>query len=224
MTGAFTYVETLVLGACLVTVAYLTAAVTRRTGRISAGMLAAGLALVWFLLIFQMARVGAFEGGSPDARRAQAVAMIVPLLLGLLIARRLGRGTIASAMPLPSLVGIQVYRLVSITLVLAVAKEAVPPWLGLPIALGDLAVGVSAPLLARALKDAPGGYAVVTRAWNGLGMLTAALAMLLTTTTGKEAGFFLTLYPLVLIPTYLAPVSLLLHAAVTSLAPRPRAS
>lgn len=212
MMGLFAYVEALVLGACLLSIAYVAAAAALRTRHISTGVVAAGVSLVWFLLIFQMARVGLFEGGSPASRSAQAIVMIVPLVLGMIAAWRLGRGAIAAALPLPSLVGIQTYRLTSITLVIAVANEALPPWLGLPIALGDLAVGLSAPLLARALKEDPGSYAIITRTWNWLGMLIAALAMLATTATGKDAGYFLTLYPLVLIPTYLAPVSILLHA------------
>jgi hypothetical protein len=212
MMGLFAYVEGLVLGACLLTIAYVAAAGALRTRHISSGVVTAGISLVWFLLIFQMARLGMFEGGSAGARRAQAGVMIVPLLIGLIVAWRLGRAAITATLPVPGLVGIQTYRLASITLLIAVAKEALPPWLGLPIALGDLAVGLSAPLLARALKENPRGYAIITRSWNWLGMVTAALAMLATTATGNDAGYFLTLYPLVLIPTYLAPVSILLHA------------
>lgn len=214
MTALFTYVEALVLGACLLTIAYFTAATAVRTRHISTGVVVAAVTLAWFLLVFQMARLGAFEGGSPGARRAQVAAMVIPLILGLLVAWRVGRGTLTAALPLPSLVGIQAYRLVSITLVFAVANEALPPWLGLPIAIADLGAGAAAPLLARALTHHPHGYAIVTRAWNLLGLTAAALAMLFTTAAGREAGYFLTLYPLVLIPTYLAPVSILLHALV----------
>ncbi|HWP37684.1 MAG TPA: hypothetical protein VNL18_09065 [Gemmatimonadales bacterium] len=210
MSGLFTYVEVIVLGAALSVVIYAAAAATLATGSAARGTAIAAIALAWFLVVWELARLGVFEGGRPGWRTALGLAVLLPVMTTVLARGALSR---SATMPAPgSLVSLQAYRLVSITLLIALAGEALPAWIAVPWGLGDLAVALVAPPLGAALGRGRTGASRAHLAWSAAGVAVVVFGLAVVLITGRTAGYFLTLYPLVLIPAFLGPCSLLLHA------------
>ncbi|MBI3981912.1 MAG: hypothetical protein HY337_03310 [Gemmatimonadetes bacterium] len=209
MSGLFTYVEVVILGAALSIVLYVAATAALATGSAGRGAAAAAIALVWFLIVWELARLGVFEGGRPGWRFALGLTAVLPVAGGL-TATGLSRRLAAAAMP-GSLVSLQAYRLVSVTLLLALAGEALPAWIALPWGIGDVAVALTAPAVGAAVGRMPGGAPRAQLMWTAGGVAVVVFGVTVVLLTGRTAGYFLTLYPLVLIPAFLAPCSLLLH-------------
>lgn len=157
---------------------------------------------------------------------------LVPLfVLGpiglLLLVRRLSpavRQVIAS-MALPGVVGVQLYRLIGAVFVILFAAGQLPAHFALPAGWGDVVVGLSAPLVALALARGVRGARALAGAWNAFGLLDLAVAVgmgtgllvpLLLPDLGVQPApaAAMGIYPLVLVPTFLVPVSVLLHLVV----------
>lgn len=92
----------------------------------------------------------------------------------------------------------------------------------LPIALGDMAIGITAPWVLMALARRPGfASSAAFRAWNWFGVLDLIVAVsigglsafLATGAAGEITTAPMTHMPLVLIPGFLVPLFLMLHAA-----------
>jgi hypothetical protein len=96
----------------------------------------------------------------------------------------------------------------------AYASHALPGWLALPIGSGDILVGIAAIPLATRLRRGSGGRGTAVHLWNISGMALAAFTAVASLAAMRTAGYFLSLYPLVLFPTFLAPASFVLHLLV----------
>jgi hypothetical protein len=210
MSGVFVYVEVLVLGAALSVVIYAAAAAALATGSAARGTVIGAIGLAWFLVVWELARLGVFEGGRPGWRAALGLAVVLPVVIAMLA---------RDAMPWPvtapspaSLVSLQAYRVVSIALLIALAGEALPAWIAVPWGAGDLAVALAAPPLGTALGRGRTGAPRVHLAWSAAGVAVVVFGVSVVLIAGRTAGYFVTLYPLVLIPAFLGPCSLLLHA------------
>ena len=89
-----------------------------------------------------------------------------------------------------------------------------------PAGIGDVVVGLSAPLVALAYARNPIRNAGWVKAWNAFGILDLTVAVTTGFITSPSALFsyeppneLITVFPLVLIPVYLVPLSILLHLA-----------
>jgi hypothetical protein len=114
-----------------------------------------------------------------------------------------------------SLLALQVWRIEGLAFLVLMALGQLPALFAVPAGLGDLAIGLSAPLMARNLHRR--GLAI---AWNVFGLADLALAILLgvTASPGPTQLFFttptaaaMTAFPMALIPTFLVPLSIGLH-------------
>ena len=111
-------------------------------------------------------------------------------------------------------------RVVGVVFVILMAQGHLPAAFALPAGLGDIAIGVAAPFVARRLAREPRGAEAVTGAvrFHVLGLLDLVVAVslgvllglpgLLEVTPSTEA---LTLLPLALIPTAAVPLAIALH-------------
>jgi hypothetical protein len=210
MSGLFVYVEVLVLGAALSVVLYAAAAAARATGSTARGTAIGAIGLAWFLVVWELARLGLFEGGRPGWRAALGLAVVLPVVIAML-ARSVVPWPVTAPSP-ASLVSLQAYRVVSIALLIALAGEALPAWIAVPWGAGDLAVALAAPPLGAALGRGRTGAPRVHLAWSAAGVAVVVFGVSVVLIAGRTAGYFLTLYPLVLIPAFLGPCALLLHA------------
>jgi hypothetical protein len=123
---------------------------------------------------------------------------------------------------LPALIGVQVYRVIGLVFLILLAQGQLPAHFALPAGWGDVAVGVSAPLVALALSRGVRGARTLALAWNGFGLLdlvvavgmgTGYLAPLLAPALGAQVdpAAAMARFPLILVPTFAVPVSVLLH-------------
>ena len=135
------------------------------------------------------------------------------------------RRTVAAIQP-ASLVATQVFRIVGLLFVVLwttgspPAPFTLPAHFALPAGWGDFAVGLAAPLVALALaRQAPGARALAL-GWNTLGLLdllaavglgTGYLLQVLRPGVPAEPAGAMTVYPLVLIPTFGVPLGVILH-------------
>jgi hypothetical protein len=162
------------------------------------------LVVEWFALRGALARLP----GVPAA-------IFLPLLVGLpILLRSKLVGRVLDATPWPWLVGVQVYRVFGGVFLVAWAAGQAPTIFALPAGIGDFLTG----LLALPVAFSGGrGRAV---AWNLFGLLDLLNAITLGFLTAPgptqlivpDAPSIVANYPLVLIPAFAVPSSILLHA------------
>lgn len=129
------------------------------------------------------------------------------------------RRTVA-AIPVERLVATQVFRLIGFIFLPLLALGALPAHFALPAGWGDVAVGLAAPLVALALfRRAPGARALAV-GWNTFGLLdlvaavglgTGYLLQALRPGVATEPAAAMTVFSLVLIPTFAVPLGIILH-------------
>lgn len=126
-----------------------------------------------------------------------------------------------AAVPLPALVGVQLYRVIGAVFLVLLAQEQLPAHFALPAGWGDVAIGLAAPLIAVALARGVRGARPMGIAWNVLGLADLAVAV------GMGTGWLAPLlapalgrvppapamgaFPLILVPMFAVPVSVMLH-------------
>jgi hypothetical protein len=119
-------------------------------------------------------------------------------------------------------VGIQLYRALGVIFLMLYANDKLPGLFAWPAGVGDILVGVLAPVVAIAYARAPRENADLVTAWNVFGILDLVLAVGTGFATSPSQFQLLdldrpnelvSLFPLVLVPAYLVPLSILLHLA-----------
>ena len=170
---------------------------------------------MWFAIASAVAEVG-FLGGGQVAPTFES--------FGLRVAAPLAIGAVAIALfePLrrllsdpdvqPALIAVQTYRVVGGVFLVLLALGALPALFAISAGAGDVLIGLTAVAAARSIRGGQVGRAVL---WNALGLLDLVVAVglgvtlqLVATTPGTAP---LTVLPLVLVPTFAVPLSILLH-------------
>jgi hypothetical protein len=118
----------------------------------------------------------------------------------------------------PSLVALQVWRLLAITFLILLAQGQLPALFAVPAGVGDILAGLAAPFVARRLRE-PGGRSLAL-GWNVFGLLDLIVAIGLGVTLNpgplqvfhtSPSTAVLTTFPLTLFSTFFVPLSMLLH-------------
>ncbi len=179
------------------------------------------LLAAWFFLAVWL--------GATDKLTAQGappvgigVAILLPLA-GFVADRRLGGRLFGGLLrlDLPALIALQTFRIVGVVFVVAWMGGALPAGFALPTGLGDMAIGLTAPLVAAAVVRRRPHHLALARLWTVLGMADLVIAVTSGVLHGRSpigllaAGPVTTdamaRYPLSLIPTFLVPLALMLH-------------
>jgi hypothetical protein len=176
----------------------------------------------WFIFASATSLAGWYGGA---ARRAPTIqyGLVIPILLGVLLFWQwpLLRRAL-SAVPNQWIVGIQFYRALGVIFLILYAAGRLPGLFALPAGLGDVAVGLLAPVVAIAYARSPDGAARRVRLWNLLGIADLVIAVttgFLTAPSPLQVAAFdrpnvlIAMFPLALIPVYMVPLSILLHFA-----------
>jgi hypothetical protein len=188
--------------------------------RIAAFRISAVILISWFLVALALGLAGAYKA-APDRVPTIQYGIFIPLVIGAwLIWRSPAVGRIIDAVPQPWIVGVQFYRALGVVFLILYATNKMPGLFALPAGIGDVAVGLLAPVVALAYaRDARQNAGRVTT-WNILGILDLVVAITTGFITSPSALFsyepaneLIAIFPLVLIPVYLVPLSLLLHLA-----------
>jgi hypothetical protein len=179
----------------------------------------------WFLLAIALASVDAYRGAADRIPTIQ-YGILIPILIGGLLIWRLPRlARIIDALPQHWLIGVQLYRALGVIFLILYATGKMPGAFAWPAGLGDVLVGVLAPVVAITYRRGPRENADLASAWNLFGLADLVVAvttgMLSSPSPFQLLAFDLpnelvSRFPLVLVPVFLVPVSVLLHLASLS--------
>ena len=188
-----------------------------RTFRFSAAIL-----LGWLAVAIALAAMSVYHAGANTIPTIQ-YGILLPILVGtLLLWRSESLARILDAVPQQWIVGVQLYRALGVIFLILYATGELPRLFAWPAGVGDIAVGLLAPVVALAYAWAPRDAAGLVRAWNVFGILDLVVAV----TTGfltapsllqpiefHPNSELMSVLPMVLIPVYLVPLSIMLHLA-----------
>ncbi len=149
--------------------------------------------------------------------------VVVPITIALL-ALRLSPALrrVVAAASLPALIAVQVYRTIGIVFLILLTLGQVPAHFALPAGWGDIAIGLTAPLVALAVARGVRGGRTLAISWNvfalldllvAVGMGTGFLAPFLAPDLGTRVppAAAMGVFPMILVPIFAVPVSVLLH-------------
>ena len=190
----------------------------RTNGKSIATLLAA-----WLLVILAVAYIGVFGGDSRysmDVPIPLGVAALLPIALYILWFRlsTAFRGFVLALNP-AVVTAIHTWRIGGIVFLILLAKKMLPPSFAYPAGLGDMAIGITAPLVAIAIsrkKISPrlqfvwqlaGAADLIIAIAAGVLSSDSKLGILAHGTSTRLMG----LLPLCLIPTFIVPLLLILH-------------
>jgi hypothetical protein len=166
--------------------------------------------IAWFVVVLSAAVVGIFHtpGDSPPA--AIGLAVVIPPAIVLWRALRSERFRVwARSLDLRFLTLMQAGRLAGFVFLVLAAIHALPSGFAVPAGLGDVAVGLTAPLVALYLVDR-----ARTRRWPYLAWTTFGIIDLITAVTLgvlHSGTDLMEELPMVLIPAFGVPLTLVLH-------------
>ncbi len=183
-----------------------------------------GAVAAWCGLAFVLARRGVFETDPDTTFAAIAPAIIVPVIAGCALLASARARRIIDRIPLHWLVGAQFYRVVGAIFLIAYLQDDIPGAFALPAGIGDVLVGLAAPFAALALarRGAERAWPLVT-AWCAIGIADLVVAVscgFLSAPSSfqqlalSQPNAAITSYPLVLIPVFAVPLSIVLHVFV----------
>ena len=147
----------------------------------------------------------------------------MPILIGgLLIVRSSTMARVLDAVPQHWLISVQLYRALGAIFLILYGAGKLPGLFAWPAGLGDVLVGALAPVVAVAYVRGPDKNEDLVSAWNIFGIVDLIVAVASGFSTSPspfqlfafdQPNELVSMFPLVLIPTYLVPVSILLHIA-----------
>jgi hypothetical protein len=191
----------------------------RRRFGITSGMYLFG----WLMLAFVLGGSGIVEATPSRAFPALGLGIALLILAGArLLYRSSALKTVLATIPLPWLVGVQVYRALGLNFLVLYALGQLPGEFAIPAGWGDIAVGLAAPVVGYVLYQGYRWSCLAALSWNVLGILdlVVAVTMGFLSSPGPfqavalgNPNMLITAFPLVLVPLYAVPLSILLHLA-----------
>ncbi len=173
----------------------------------------------WFVAALATSWLGLYRLATPTIQYA----LLIPIIAGIVLFRRWSTlRRVVDALPQRWIVSVQLYRAEGLIFLVLYAAGRLPGVFAWPAGVGDILVGLLAPVVGAAYaRRSPhaGGW---LRAWNMLGIADLAVAV----TTGflsspsplqmfafDAPNEMISAFPLAMIPVFLVPLSILLHLA-----------
>lgn len=183
----------------------------------------ASLVLIgWFAASLALAVLDVYRGVIDEPPTIQ-YGILVPILIGALaIWRSPMAARVIDAVPQSWLVGVQLYRALGVIFLVLYASGKLPGLFAWPAGAGDIAVGLLAPIVAALYARNPAANGGLVGAWNVFGILDLVVAVATGFLTSPSPfqlfaldapNELINVYPLVLVPVFLVPLSILLHIA-----------
>ncbi len=176
---------------------------------------------VWYGLVSYLSMQGVFQATPELKFPAILLAVFLPIVGGLwLIVRSRTMALVIDATPLSWLVAIQTYRVAGVVFLILLSMRLLPAQFALPAGKGDILVGLLAIPVAWMIHKGSRAAIPAAYAWNILGILdfVVALATGFLTSPGRfqmmalgDPNLLVSVYPLVMIPAFLVPLSSILH-------------
>ena len=179
--------------------------------------------LLWLALVTALAAAGLFA--TANGTLAIGVAVVVPIVMGLIAARRSAAvRALISETPLTLLVAVHVARLLGVFFLMLYAVNRLPPTFALTAGWGDIAVAATAPVVAWAIHRRASGWRGLALTWNTLGFadLVAAVTLGVGSAADSPVRFIyeaansgiMSSLPWLLVPGFMVPLYLLTHLAI----------
>jgi hypothetical protein len=183
-----------------------------------------GLAVlvVWFFAAMILSRMGFYQGVSSRIPTVP-FGLLIPIAAGVILFLRwpmLRR--IIEAVPQGWITSIQIYRVEGLIFLLLYSGGWLPGAFAWPAGVGDVLVGLLAPVVGIAYMRRSRGSAGLLLAWNLFGIADLVVAV----TTGfltspspvqllalDRPNELITSFPLAMVPVFVVPLSMLLHLA-----------
>jgi len=180
------------------------------------------LLLTWFLAALVLSWSGFYQG-TPSRIPTIPFGLLIPIAAGVVLFWRwpLLRRMIESV-PQSWIVSFQVYRVEGLIFLTLYAGGWLPGEFAWPAGVGDVIVGLLAPVVGVAYMRGARGSTGLLWAWNLLGIADLVVAVTTGFLTSPSPLQLLALdrpteliaaFPLAMIPVFLVPLSLLLHLA-----------
>ena len=174
----------------------------------------------WFVFAAALAILGVYSAAASRIPTIQ-FGIFIPILMGcLLIWGWPAVSRLVDAVPRQWVIAIQFYRVEGVTFLVLYAAHLLPGLFALPAGVGDVSVGlIAAGIGIGVIGGRPLRASTVLR-WNLLGiadLITAVTTGFLTAPSAFQIFAFdrpnelISVFPLVLIPTFLVPLAILLH-------------
>jgi len=177
----------------------------------------------WLVLAFVFASSGIFQATASRAFPALALGITLLIIAGAWVMYRSSElKTVLTTIPLPWLVGVQFYRVLGLNFLLLYSLGRLPGEFAIPAGWGDVLVGLTAPVVGYVLYRGYHRSCLGALGWNVIGILDLVVAV----ATGflsspgpfqalalANPNMLITAIPLVLVPLYAVPLSILLHLA-----------
>jgi hypothetical protein len=180
----------------------------------------------WLALALFLAGQGVFSSALNQPVPYIALAIGIPILVGALFLRgsKEIREIIASV-PQSQLVAFQFYRVIGATFLVLYAVGQLPGIFALPAGFGDVLVGLAALLIGT--RNAGNDQLVTLWNWFGISDLVVALATGFLSAPSRfqmfsldAPDFLIGSFPLVMVPIFAVPLSIVLHlASLTKMSP-----
>ena len=177
----------------------------------------------WLWLASVLAAGGLFEASASRAFPATGFGLAFATAAGLvLLSRSSTLNTVLAAVPLPWLVGIQLYRVIGLIFLVLYGSGQLPGEFAIPAGAGDVLIGLTAPIVAFALYRQYAWSERVAVVWNIAGVVDLAVAVgtgflsspgPLQVLAPDSPNRLITTFPLVLVPLFAVPLSVVLHLA-----------
>jgi hypothetical protein len=181
----------------------------------------AGLILIaWYVTAFTLSWFEFFYGAA-DRIPTIELGVFVPIIVGAIaLWRSETLSRVIDAVPQSWFVSVQLYRAIGLTFLILFASGLLPGAFALPAGVGDVLVGILAPIVGFMYARGVNGRDRLVRAWNTFGILDLVVAVGTGFLTSPSPYQLLSLnapnelisaFPLVMIPVFAVPVSILLH-------------
>ncbi|MBI5946441.1 MAG: hypothetical protein HY864_18925 [Chloroflexi bacterium] len=118
------------------------------------------------------------------------------------------------------IIGVQLYRILGIDFLILYFQHQIPGEFALPAGIGDMLIGITAPLVAYLYFRRHPSARTAAIIWNIAGIFDLTLAVTLGVLSSpgplqllaiQSPNELITAYPLVLVPVFAVPLSILLH-------------
>ena len=179
------------------------------------GRLTAALIVVWFMFALSASALHLFTNDANRIGVEVAIAALAPILVfSLWFAASDKFRSFALSLNPRTLTAAQTWRFIGFTFVLLEARSVLPAIFAWPAGYGDMAIGVTASLVAWKLAEPAHRSSFIL--WQLLGILDLVNAVGVGVSVGllRQAGpsmAAMTVLPLSLIPTFLVPLFLIFH-------------
>lgn len=180
----------------------------------------AALLLGWYAVALLLSWTEFFRASAQRYPTIE-IGILVPIAIGgWLLWRSESASRLIDAVPQPFIVGVQVYRALGVIFLVLLARGELPPQFAWPAGLGDVVVGLTAPLVAIAFARGAAHREALVLGWNLFGLLDLVVAVSFGFLTSPSPFQTLSLsapnelisaFPLVMVPAFAVPLSVLLH-------------